>query len=141
MGKAKLRLQPFRCPASKRGPLSAVRCFLLAHFVPFQLPSSTVVDENLTPDTPLEDQATPPQPIERVAPPESRFLFVDIAALRAKQLRRGARPRIAAVAAEGAEPSAEQPRKPERIAMEEVRLGLVYFDMADTRQEPPAGGK
>jgi DNA-directed RNA polymerase subunit K/omega len=97
-----------------------------------------VVDENLTPDTPLEEQTAPPEPIEPVAPPESRFLFVDIAALRAKQLRRGARPRIANLAAEGDEPSIDWPRKPERIAMEEVRQGLVHFNMSDTRPEPPA---
>jgi DNA-directed RNA polymerase subunit K/omega len=97
-----------------------------------------VVDENLTLKTSLEDETAPPEPIERVAPPESRFLFVDIAALRAKQLRRGARPRIANLAVEGAEPSMDQPRKPERIAMEEVRQGLVHFDMADTRPGPPA---
>ena len=30
----------------------------------------------------------------KAAPIESRFLFVDVAALRAKQLRRGARPRL-----------------------------------------------
>ena len=95
-----------------------------------------MVDENLTPDTPLEDETAPPQPIEKVPPPESRFLFVDVAALRAKQLRRGARPRIV-VMAEGGEPSAEHPRKPERVAMEEVRQGLVAFDVPETPPEPP----
>lgn len=94
-----------------------------------------MVDENLTPDTPLEDVTAPPQPIVRVAPPESRFLFVDVAALRAKQLRRGARPRIV-VMVEGGEPSAEHPRKPERVAMEEVRQGLVLFDIPETQPEP-----
>lgn len=65
----------------------------------------------------------PPEP---VAPPESRFLFVDIAALRAKQLRRGALPRLdpATVSAGG---SGESMHRPERIAMEEVRRGLVPF--------------
>jgi DNA-directed RNA polymerase subunit K/omega len=97
-----------------------------------------VVDENLTPDTQFEEQTAPPQPIERVPPPESRFLFVDIAALRAKQLRRGARPRIANLAAEGAEPSMDQPRKPERVAMEEVRQGLVFFEMGESHPAPSA---
>ena len=59
-----------------------------------------------------------------VAPIESRFMFVDVAALRAKQLRRGARPRL------GEEVPA--PHKAERVAMEEVKRGLVYYDV------PPA---
>jgi DNA-directed RNA polymerase subunit K/omega len=96
-----------------------------------------VVDENLTPETPLDEQTAPPQPIVKVAPPESRFLFVDVAALRAKQLRRGARPRIAGIAAEGVEPTADAPRKPERIAMEEVRQGLVSFEIPAAAPEPP----
>src|SRR6184192_3981932 len=52
------------------------------------------------------------------APPiDSRFLFVDVAALRAKQLRRGARPRL------GENPPVPL-YKAERVAMEEVRRGL-----------------
>src|SRR6266571_1819833 len=71
----------------------------------------------------LESEAseTPHDP----APPiESRFLFVDVAALRAKQLRRGARLRI-----DGEE--APLPHKAERLAMEEVRRGLVQYDVPD----------
>ena len=57
------------------------------------------------------------------APPiESRFLYVDVSALRAKQLRRGARPRLST---EG-----PVPVKAERVAMEEVRRGLVYYDLS-----------
>lgn len=63
------------------------------------------------------------------APPiESRFLFVDVAALRAKQLRRGARPRL---------DQAEEPLPPvkaikaERVAMEEVKNNLVQWDLPD----------
>lgn len=59
-------------------------------------------------------------PAEPAPPIQSRFLFVDVAALRAKQLRRGARVRFEAEQA---------PHKPERIAMEEVRRGLVYYDV------------
>ncbi len=56
------------------------------------------------------------------APPiHSRFLFVDVAALRAKQLRRGARVRF------DLEPP--MPHKLERVAMEEVRRGLVHYDV------------
>ena len=41
-----------------------------------------------------EPDDAPAIPAEPAPPIESRFLFVDVAALRAKQLRRGARPRI-----------------------------------------------
>jgi DNA-directed RNA polymerase omega subunit len=51
----------------------------------------------------------------------SRFLFVDVAAQRAKQLRRGALPRLERVAQTSA------PHKLERIAMEEVRSGLIDY--------------
>jgi DNA-directed RNA polymerase omega subunit len=60
-------------------------------------------------------------PSEPLAPIESRFLFVDVAALRAKQLRRGARPRLG--------DQAQVPHKAERVAMEEVKRGLVFYDV------------
>ena len=94
-----------------------------------------MVDENLTPDTPLESTDAPAEPIVKVTPPESRFLFVDVAALRAKQLRRGARVRLAGMVV-GPDAPADQPRKPERIAMEEVRQGLVVFGMPDAEPKP-----
>ncbi len=52
----------------------------------------------------------------------SRFLFVDVAAQRAKQLRRGALPRL-----ERAALTAVVPHKLERVAMEEVRTGLIDY--------------
>lgn len=58
--------------------------------------------------------AEPPQPIT------SRFLFVDVAAQRAKQLRRGALPRVEGGAA---------PHKLERVAMEEVRHRLIHYSL------------
>ena len=71
----------------------------------------------------IEPVADAPEiPSEPAPPIESRFLFVDVAALRAKQLRRGARPRVRAE--EG-----PIPHKAERLAMEEVRRGLVYYDV------------
>jgi DNA-directed RNA polymerase subunit K/omega len=72
---------------------------------------------------PLEQDRGPEIPSEPAPPITSRFLFVDVAALRAKQLRRGARVRFQP--AEGA-PVAH---KAERVAMEEVRRGLVYYDV------------
>jgi DNA-directed RNA polymerase omega subunit len=58
---------------------------------------------------------------EPAAPITSRFLFVDVAAQRAKQLRRGALPRL-----ERHSPS-QHPHKLERVAMEEVRTGLIQY--------------
>jgi DNA-directed RNA polymerase omega subunit len=70
-----------------------------------------------------EQSAEAPEILSEPAPPiHSRFLFVDVAALRAKQLRRGARLRI--VSDEG-----PLPHKAERLAMEEVRRGLVSYDV------------
>ena len=66
----------------------------------------------------------PVVPAEPAPPIQSRFLFVDVAALRAKQLRRGARPRID-------EEECPLPHKAERLAMEEVRRGLVCYDVPD----------
>ena len=53
------------------------------------------------------------------APITSRFLFVDVAAQRAKQLRRGALPRLDRIT--------PGPHKLERVAMEEVRTGLIDY--------------
>jgi DNA-directed RNA polymerase omega subunit len=63
----------------------------------------------------------PQIPAEPAAPIQSRFLFVDVAALRAKQLRRGARQRLGE--------DAVLPHKAERVAMEEVKRGLVLYDV------------
>ena len=78
----------------------------------------------------LNQVAEPDTPAEPVkAPPiESRFLYVDVAAMRAKQLRRGARPRLADEA-EALDQHRPTPHKAERIAMEEVRRGLVLYDV------------
>ena len=63
--------------------------------------------------------------VEPAPPVSNRFLFVDIAALRAKQLRRGARPRLD----QSSHETHAQPHKAERVAMEEVRRRLVQFDL------------
>jgi DNA-directed RNA polymerase subunit K/omega len=65
----------------------------------------------------------------KAAPIESRFLYVDVAALRAKQLRRGARVRLD-YSAEDAVPASKL-IKPERVAMEEVKQNLVQWDLPD----------
>jgi DNA-directed RNA polymerase omega subunit len=81
----------------------------------------------------VEDPA-PIAPIKAL-PIESRFLFVDVAAMRAKQLRRGARVRL------GDDDSVEQhravPHKAERVAMEEVRRGLVLYEVPESNRPAP----
>jgi DNA-directed RNA polymerase subunit K/omega len=76
-----------------------------------------------------------PEPRVIVPPVTNRFLYVDIAALRAKQLRRGALPRIDG----SAEPPSHRdaPHKPERVAMEEVRRGLVQYDLPPLKPVVP----
>lgn len=80
-------------------------------------------------DTPEQRSEVPlgePQiPSEPAPPITSRFLYVDVAALRAKQLRRGARPRLG--------DEMHLPHKAERVAMEEVRRGLVYYDVPEPK--------
>jgi DNA-directed RNA polymerase omega subunit len=82
---------------------------------------------------PLVETAAEPEalaaPRPKAPPIESRFLFVDVAAMRAKQLRRGALPRLD----EAGEPEIHRPHphKAERIAMEEVKHGLVLYDVPE----------
>jgi DNA-directed RNA polymerase omega subunit len=78
----------------------------------------------------------PKIPATPAAPITSRFLFVDIAAMRAKQLRRGALPRFAQ--AEDSPTHRQEWHKPERVAMEEVRRGLVLYD---TPELPKSSGR
>jgi DNA-directed RNA polymerase subunit K/omega len=80
--------------------------------------------------TALTDQGPAPEDLPKIpsepAPPIfSRFLFVDVAALRAKQLRRGARVRLGE--------DVPLAHKAERVAMEEVRRGLVEYDVPDPK--------
>jgi len=86
------------------------------------------MDEIPTQSTDEQQQPEPPKiPPEPLPPIQSRFLFVDVAALRAKQLRRGARPRLG--------DEAPLHHKAERVAMEEVRRGMVYYDVPENK--PP----
>ena len=79
------------------------------------------------------DIKTPPEPRPKAPPIGSRFLFVDIAAIRAKQLRRGALPRLEED--EAMETSRPNPHKAERVAMEEVRRGLVLYEVPEAKTE------
>jgi len=68
-----------------------------------------------------DPERTQPGETHPAAPITSRFLFVDVAAQRAKQLRRGALPRL--------ERGAQHPHKLERVAMEEVRSGVIQYTL------------
>jgi DNA-directed RNA polymerase subunit K/omega len=82
---------------------------------------------------PEETQEPAPASPVKSPPIESRFLFVDIAAMRAKQLRRGARVRLS-----DDDGPVEQhrviPHKAERVAMEEVRRGLVLYEVPSSNK-------
>lgn len=78
----------------------------------------------------LDTQAEASEPSPLIT---SRFLFVDVSAQRAKQLRRGALPRL--------EQGLAGPHKLERIAMEEVRTGLVDYTLPTGYDSPSAVGK
>ena len=90
-----------------------------------------VVEAQVPEQQPAPESHQPLIPTEPVPPIESRFLFVDVAALRAKQLRRGARLRI--LSEDG-----PLPRKAERLAMEEVKRGLVLYEVLAPVPEEPA---
>jgi len=80
------------------------------------------------------DTSVVPRP--KAPPIHSRFLFVDVAAMRAKQLRRGAMVRLS----EDDDLADNQrllPHKAERIAMEEVRRGLVLYEVPSTDKPGP----
>jgi DNA-directed RNA polymerase subunit K/omega len=78
-------------------------------------------------DAAAEPTEEAPVVLEKASPIESRFLYVDVAALRAKQLRRGARPRLE----HADQPIATKLIKAERVAMEEVRQNLVLWDLPE----------
>ena len=86
--------------------------------------ASEPIEQNETSESPII-------PVEPLPPIQSRFLFVDVAALRAKQLRRGARIRF------DSEPGTPAPHKPERVAMEEVRRCLVLYEVPSTDKPLP----
>jgi DNA-directed RNA polymerase subunit K/omega len=77
------------------------------------------------------DQFDETADIDRAAPITSRFLFVDVAAQRAKQLRRGALPRL-----QRGTP-AQGPHKLERVAMEEVRTGVIDYTLPTNYEGSP----
>lgn len=86
-----------------------------------ELRAETTVEE------PVDEELNEPElPSEPAAPITSRFLFVNVAGQRARQLHKGAFPRIPHEELEGLGLA-----KVERLAMEEVNRGLVYYDLPD----------
>jgi len=91
---------------------------------------SDMIDESHVPTVPQDggesaELEEPAEPLEPAPLIESRFLFVDVAAQRANQLRRGARVRI------GHEEDRHLPHKLERVAMEEVKRQLVHYTVPE----------
>ncbi len=84
-----------------------------------------------------DEAAEPDVPRPKAPPIESRFLYVDVAAMRAKQLRRGALVRLRDDD-DLADPHRPHPVKAERVAMEEVRRGLVLYDVPPSDSVEPA---
>lgn len=86
-------------------------------------------DDTLVAADELVVEAAPVVVREPMPPIENRFLYVDVAAQRAKQLRRGAIVRLDGLAPDpetGVRP--DLPHKLERIAMQEVDSGLIAYE-------------
>ena len=82
----------------------------------------------------VSEPEIPREPRPKAEPILSRFLFVDVAAMRAKQLRRGALPRLDDDP-HSSEAHRPDPIKAERVAMEEVRRGLVLYDVESATED------
>lgn len=91
-----------------------------------------------SPEPAPEETAAEPAQQEPMPPIESRFLYVGVASKRAKQLRRGAVPRVKGLAPNPETGESPGPRgKLERVAMREVDDGLIVYELPDPK---PAGG-
>ena len=89
------------------------------------------------PETPEPSGAVDAPQAPDIAPIESRFLFVDVAAQRTNQLRRGALPRLPQLRPDpvtGVRPQGTM--KLERVAMEEVRQGLITYELPTPKPTP-----
>ena len=106
-----------------------------------ELPEIAPADAGVEVEADAVEDPGPAARRERIAQVESRFLYVDVAAQRAKQLRRGALPRLAALAANPETGERPVPTvKLERIAMQEVDEGLIVYELPDSQPatEDPA---
>jgi DNA-directed RNA polymerase omega subunit len=93
------------------------------------------MSEDTVQETPEPTPVEAEEPFVASPPIDSRFLFVDVAAQRAKQLRRGALARLP-------ELRGDSPVRPdrffklERVAMEEVSRGLIAYTLPDAAGQP-----
>lgn len=79
----------------------------------------------------VEEAAQEPEaPRVPALPIRSRFLFIDVAAQRAKQLRRGATARV----------DMPDAHKLERVAMQEVRSGCIDWNLPSFKGITPEEG-
>jgi DNA-directed RNA polymerase omega subunit len=83
-----------------------------------------LVNETSVDQLPQTVQEVPLPPLEPPPPITSRFLLVNVAAQRAKQLRKGAFPRLSEE-----DLATLQSAKAERLAMEEIARGLVHYEV------------
>jgi DNA-directed RNA polymerase subunit K/omega len=93
------------------------------------------MSEDTARETPEPTPVEVEEPLVPAPPIDSRFLFVDVAAQRAKQLRRGALARLPELKGDI---SARPDRffKLERVAMEEVARGLIGYTLPDAAGQP-----
>ena len=102
-----------------------------------------VMDETF--EVPVTEESVvepaPPQP-RKMPEVHSRFLYVAVSAKRAKQLRRGALPRLAHLRPdpETGVP-AEVATRLERVAMQEVKEGRIVYEIPDQAQVEEKGTK
>ena len=92
-------------------------------------------EEEVAPDAePTHNAEGPSVDRPRMPKVESRFLFVDIASRRAKQLRRGAIPRLDDLPPAGeSDSSSPLEQNIEKIAMSEVDQGLIVYELVDPK--------
>jgi DNA-directed RNA polymerase subunit K/omega len=83
-------------------------------------------------DASESDEAVEARPDREPMPPiESRFMFVDIASLRAAQLRRGALPRVTMASADTDGDTTSGPVKLEHVAIQELKEGLIVYELPE----------
>ena len=90
-------------------------------------------DSDVDEVSPVQPVAMPRIPEEMMPPITNRFLFVAVAAQRAKQLRRGALPRLEALRPDpttGERPAVTS--RLEKVAMDEGDEGLVVYEAPDS---------
>ena len=85
-------------------------------------------------DASESDEAVEAIPEREPMPPiESRFMFVDIASLRAAQLRRGALARVTmgSAVADTDGDTTSGPVKLEHVAIQELKEGLIVYELPE----------